>query len=253
MDHQIAKRTAEGYIINFAIDSMSKTDVLKVSKSTYKGIGKNSHISNMTAEKYGDYTFQDKNKHPLAYERRVMDTISDFIHQNYFSLPECNNYIEVQLFTEYKTDDNIFRAHPNYRDKGPWHDWVLVRWIGNARRHQSFRFAKEDHKRLQIDFGDNVPGKDNYCYSPAQLLCFFQLEDDLHAVGLCCEYKCKRSSVFSTQWQLRNQIENQVLTVIPVDSIVRHCCIFPEYIENDGLVFHEIWNTELWADEFFRI
>ena len=32
----------------------------------------------------------------------------------------------VQEFTEYKQNDEIFRAHPNYRQKGPWNDWAMI-------------------------------------------------------------------------------------------------------------------------------
>lgn len=35
---------------------------------------------------------------------------------------------ELQIHTEHVRNGQIFRAHPNYRQEGPWQDWVLVDW-----------------------------------------------------------------------------------------------------------------------------
>jgi hypothetical protein len=34
----------------------------------------------------------------------------------------------VDGFTEYKKDNNVFRAHPSYRSEGAWYDWALLKF-----------------------------------------------------------------------------------------------------------------------------
>ena len=34
----------------------------------------------------------------------------------------------MEIYTWHKRNDQIFRAHPNYRGKGPWRDWALINW-----------------------------------------------------------------------------------------------------------------------------
>jgi len=32
----------------------------------------------------------------------------------------------ADIFSEFKTNEMIYRAHQNYQSMGPWHDWVMV-------------------------------------------------------------------------------------------------------------------------------
>lgn len=34
----------------------------------------------------------------------------------------------IQVFSEHTRSGQIFRAHPNYRGKGAWRDWVMIQW-----------------------------------------------------------------------------------------------------------------------------
>jgi len=55
------------------------------------------------------------NEDVLACVHALQDYVSDWMP-------------EVLLYTEHKRNDQIFRAHPNYRSEGVWRDWVLVDW-----------------------------------------------------------------------------------------------------------------------------
>lgn len=35
---------------------------------------------------------------------------------------------KLQVHSEHTRSGQIFRAHPNYRGKGPWRDWVMLQW-----------------------------------------------------------------------------------------------------------------------------
>ena len=36
--------------------------------------------------------------------------------------------LELPIFTEYRREDTVYRAHMNYRRQGPWLDWCYVTW-----------------------------------------------------------------------------------------------------------------------------
>ena len=40
----------------------------------------------------------------------------------------------IPCFTEHKIEGQIYRAHPSYRDTGPWHDWVMVQYYDSMKR-----------------------------------------------------------------------------------------------------------------------
>jgi hypothetical protein len=42
--------------------------------------------------------------------------------------------IVIPCFTEHKIEGQIYRAHPSYRDTGPWHDWVTVEYYDPQER-----------------------------------------------------------------------------------------------------------------------
>jgi hypothetical protein len=51
----------------------------------------------------------------LFYVNQLQKTLSNWFD----SVPVC---------AEHNRSGQIFRSHPNYRGKGPWRDWVMVKW-----------------------------------------------------------------------------------------------------------------------------
>jgi hypothetical protein len=42
-----------------------------------------------------------------------------------------------------------------------------------------------------------------------------------------------------------------MICLVSVDAIVRHCLMIPQDAPN-GIIFHEVWERKLWADEFHK-
>jgi len=92
------------------------------------------------------------------------------------------NLIEIQYSCEYRRNDSIFRSHPNYMDKGPWHDWVMIKWrTDNARKEQPQMFKEPEN---MIWYNDFERDEDHDCYSPAKIVGMFMkvpiVKDDNH-------------------------------------------------------------------------
>ena len=54
-----------------------------------------------------------------ALQSLLFDTLS--IQQ------QCRGLV-LQGSTEYNLKGHIFRAHPNYRQEGPWYDYAMITW-----------------------------------------------------------------------------------------------------------------------------
>jgi hypothetical protein len=59
----------------------------------------------------------------------------------------------IPCFTEHKIEGQIYRAHPSYRDTGPWHDWVLVEYY-DAHKRDFFNVVGEI--MFFVDLCENV-------------------------------------------------------------------------------------------------
>ena len=63
----------------------------------------------------------------------------DFILNDYEPIQEVINTeecIDLSYFSEYKRNNELFRAHPNYKQEGEWYDWVMIRWEPDQRTEQ---------------------------------------------------------------------------------------------------------------------
>jgi hypothetical protein len=158
---------------------------------------------------------------------------------------ECHN--QIFMFTEYIRNGEIFRAHGNYRDNGAWHDWVMLRWEpDNNHIHDPI-------DECQVHYGDDTNHPDQYAYAPGKILAFIKVDEEISAVVNVCQYKHKKSSVFTTSWHLemgnnRDGPPVPAIHMVDVNSIVRHCLMLPENLEHTK--FQEVWSCERWGAQF---
>lgn len=110
-----------------------------------------------------------------------------------------------------------------------------------------------------VDYLDNRAAASTHDYAPGQILAFvvcsaqlLNQPDDIYTVVNTCKFVHKKGSVFRTIWQQDyTNLEKQSpsLVLVNVDSIVRHCLMFP--IDPKLSCYQEIWSRERWADEFY--
>ena len=75
----------------------------------------------------------------------------------------------------------------------------MIRWEPNNKTKQMKEKLKECH--VQHSGIDKTKFTD-YLYSPGQVLCFTSPGPGInHAIFKCCDYNCKKGSVFSTLWK----------------------------------------------------
>jgi hypothetical protein len=154
-----------------------------------------------------------------AKEEHFSYEMVEFLVQHYVSLPgsqypligpSLKSYHQlVYLSTEYRRSGAILCGHANYCSKGPWYNWVMLRW------------APEDNQRYagdadcQAAYGDNEATAMEHLDAPGKILGFvtpapvdWSCETDsvllggVMAVVSTCDFSHSQESVFSTKkWQ----------------------------------------------------
>jgi hypothetical protein len=111
-----------------------------------------------------------------AKQEHFTDEMVEYLLQHYAALPPSQNPLigpgccyyhrRLCLSMEYKRAGARFRGHANYCQKGPWYDWVMLRW------------ACEDNQRYagdadcQAAYGDNEGTAMKHLYAPGKILGF---------------------------------------------------------------------------------
>ena len=134
-----------------------------------------------------------------------------------------------------------FRCHPNYKNKGPWHDWVIVDYY--------------DHKDDAVtppDMDHHYPFFEYYCV-PARIMVFFKHHDSqtqetsYHAIVHPCSFRSlelwEEASVLTEKWELHYEQPNKNKPVVHPkyavvdmeDNIVDRCLVVPDRSEPSGV------------------
>ena len=185
----------------------------------------------------------------------VCELLADFFHQNeniqYMLDENIKPQKIINYYTEYRRNNVIFRCHSGYRSQNQWRDWVMVRW-----EEENARSLQPDIDTIPaITYGDSADTQ-RFCYTPCKIVGYFyqgSTNTESYAVVWPCQYKFKKSSVFSTRWELSVSWQKKpLLQVVECDSIVRHCLMIPELLRDEAgsIYYHEIWPREMWGEEF---
>ena len=65
------------------------------------------------------------NQERIKWDQDLVDYLLDLQQRHFWPLQG-----NMPILTEHHRDGFVFRGHPNYRQLGHWHDWVLVDWGG---------------------------------------------------------------------------------------------------------------------------
>ena len=270
-DKQLGDRVAETYIIDYSDIQMNHTPE---SASLDESDLPNGYPSNSTKGKltltrssgrrslrkhfawktiHFEDTF-DPAKKLGTQGKLVFDCIEKNYIGGFYHPTNPTNLMNVTIGTEYRREGVIFRAHPDYKGRGPWYDWAMFRYAKTTlevRRKTNYIIGPED----AVHHGDDPSKAKHYHYAPGKILAFADVGDgEVFAIVLCCAYKHTQSGVFSTYWKVEHEdakTTKPCVLMISVDEIVRQCLMTPENDEMNG--FHEIWDRDRWADTFCSV
>ena len=155
---------------------------------------------------------------------------------------------EVNIFTEYKSNDVLYRAHPNFQNGGSWYDWCMV--------------------VFETDGNEGPNGFFPYGHYPTKVLAFVEhihivntetITDTYAIVHSCIDSDHKRDSALTESWTLEyNDNGHPVITTIPVESIDARVLVIsecPKLMEKKGHsdIVHMVKPRDpCWANHFTR-
>jgi hypothetical protein len=169
----------------------------------------------------------------LTKKRTVVpEVVVEFIGE----IMETEGLESLNMFTEIIHKKKTYRAHPNYRNDGPWYDWAMVR----------YEPSHEDLERAERNLEHQIESAYPPGYYPAKLLGYFMLNENLHCVIHCTETKISsvNDSCLTERWNLEyntHQRRNRDMRTTP---LFRHCEV--ECIEDRVFVVEE--SPGVWAD-----
>ena len=265
LNQQIANRASESYVIDYAYQRMatgSASVCLAVSadgESMQSSKGLLYVVVNENGGCVGRYQPTTGN---LEATNCLHEGALQFLADQYGNQPTSNHNVLdnkgipchsiLQITSEYKRGNETFRAHRNYRDGGPWYDWVMFRWEKST--------PVTRRPECCVEYLDNPLVTQTHDYAPGQIVTFVVCpvpneteSSQILAVVKTCGFLHNKDSVFSTIWQLEfddSLRSKPSLVLVNVDCIVRHCLMLPTNKEHSS--YQEIWHRERWANEFFE-
>jgi hypothetical protein len=147
----------------------------------------------------------------LANTCQLPDRLLDFLSKQFGD--------DVQICTEYRRDEHIFRCHPNYQSDGPIFDWM----------------------RVLFDDDKIYPSR-----LAAVVLCAENAPEPYQLVVQCTTRQTGHKSVLLTEWHMCSDYY-----VISPESIQAPCFVI-EHTDDDSKI-HEVLGRELWANEFTHL
>ena len=281
-DFQLASRMYEKSLISRAFRVVSPhvkaamtneeeaDNVNQVSKQSSKYIV-SIHRNTLSNQVILDYQWTTKQPE-LDLPEGFLSVLPDFF-LNDLSVEEQYLGIELKGFTEYNRHGKIFRAHPDYRNEGPWNDFAMIAWSKDTDSTSTTDMDTDgDHHQETLnnavrDVHNNLVR--NAELVPARILGFVQdCDDEVYVIIHSCYENSKTESVLTRRWLLEFEEDNNtfdaslqpgkdrddmsdktpLIRCVNVDCIERHCLMIPYHDKSHFLI--ELLPQEQWSDKF---
>ncbi len=171
-----------------------------------------------------------KQKDKFKLEPALTNMLSDVMDQL------GNAVSEVQLFTEHKRFDQIFRATPRYLSK-PWRDWALIDWgDGLVLPGQLWIFA------------DLTQIPDDLCYERG----IYAVVESANPVVTRAEVDL--SQIFQPYLKETSGTNNGTVQrkfyLVDVESFYAPCCMIPDHGNPNPRAYLKLTPKKEWASQF---
>ena len=167
------------------------------------------------------------------------------IHDQYLNwlgvhlLPKIGSDTPVYGFTEYYRDELIFRAHPNFRNKGGWFDWALFQWNTDQGLldipGQIIMFLKIPDMEFPISIDDRMTIEQEGLYALVES-CSSPM-NPLSKTNRIFDIKNKKAMITNRRGNQREEISDECLYLVHVDTINNPIAAIPNIGKEDEFEF----------------
>jgi hypothetical protein len=271
LDAQLGERIFENATMDTAYlkmeEAIRQNNVLDVdSDSTTTPGSENFSFSSTTAVARLDFAV-DQNGHlklakgekiPSFVTQEALQTLKNAVYNGKIpgnpAIEDIGRIHSFEAVSEIKWKNQIIRASKKYKNNQTWYDWVMI-------RYRSDRKATTTTPRY-ISYPDCDFEASRHQYAPGKIIGFFlnpyeeESASNLYAVLEMCDFDGQKNSIFTTKWKTASAYDENKKK-IPyyeivrfVEHVVRPCLMIPHTLGDSPSSYHEVWPTELWADEF---
>ena len=177
----------------------------------------------------------------------------------------CEGFTEIQL------NGCTYRAHPYYRDNGPWYDWAMIKWEGSddpipGKIYMFFELNPETVQFISEENHVNEEDASVVNLFPADLRSDSSMKQDFirqhrywAIVHSAQSSKLAHNSDEYTRYHLQSKLSYRVLLesekyrLVPIDSIVGPAYAFMNYSLTDSVFDNTaivISPKQEWAEKF---
>ena len=151
----------------------------------------------------------------------------------------------VNIRTEHHRGRTIFRAHPNFRGKGPWNDWAILDWGRDYGRLPVEIYCFLDNTNVPDDYSVQMPGgqlmqKGTY----ALVETAYYLDEP--------GWKSQLFRPITKDTHRPNNVDEPMLYLADVEAIVSTCCVIPDVGNDDIFRYFEVLPRREWSEEFIK-
>lgn len=151
----------------------------------------------------------------------------------------------IQIRTEHHRGKTIFRAHPNYRNKGPWNDWAILDWGPQYGKRPAEIFCFLDNTNVPAAYSVELPGGQRLKKGTYALVeTAYYVDDD--------DWKSELFRPMTKDTHVVNGKEEPVLYLADVDAIVATCCVIPDVGNDDIFRYFEVLPKKEWSKTFIQ-
>ena len=282
-DNQIANRLVDKYIIDHTWNKIlyHQSKCKNECRTNLECKNDTIHESTQLASKFEVYIQRDQISNQIQVKsqwitdslkhKKLSQSLLNLIVDQIFMPEDIETQytgIHIKGFTEYQQESFTFWCHPNYRNEGPWFDYVFIAWDQGEKESDGSDDDSMDEKIIKEEITDLHSNPKNLSLVPAQLICFIiNHKNEMSTIIHSCLNEKEKLSVITYKWELEYEkqpklnsqknkkiIEDDTSNWTPVyhnvsvDTIQKHCLMIPLHLKSKYMI--QIVDQDKWADAF---
>jgi hypothetical protein len=158
----------------------------------------------------------------------------------------------IDIRSEHKRNGQIFRGHPNFRNKGMWNDWAIFDWARNGGKLPGEIWCFVDFSDLPIachfKFGENYVERGVYAVIESAV--YEDQQPDYQVEDIASGER--KSDFFRAIRKELGPIGRPKFYLANVESIVDTACVIPDIGSDCCVRYFLVTPRREWSDHFIR-
>jgi hypothetical protein len=180
------------------------------------------------------------------------NSILQFLHQLQEKAREKGLHGRIEIRAEHKRNGQIFRGHPNFRNKGMWNDWAIFDWARNGGKLPGEIWCFVDFSDMpgnrDFKFGDNYVERGVYAVIESAI--YEDQQPNYQRENIAAGER--KSDFFRAIRKELAPNNGAKFYLANVESIVDTACVIPDIGSDCCVRYFHVTPRREWSDHFIR-